>query len=142
MYHWYILYTAYYAVWRLCFLSREGTVGERPAKHCHQPCSIICVVSLIILYKKRLQSSHCIKWLVVHRLIQESRYGQHWFSSFAMLLLRYRPHFWRLGCHLTAGSGRDPKNLSGSLYLFLRRTCAPCMSSPGGLWAGTLWAGK
>ena len=21
-------------------------------------------------------------------------------------------------------------------------SCAPCMSSPGGLWAGTLWAGK
>ena len=37
---------------------------------------------------------------------------------------------------------RSQEPTSGSLYLFLMRTCAPCMSSPGGLWAGTLWAGK
>ena len=112
MYHCHILlYTVYYAVWRLCFLLQEYTVGDRPAKYCHQPCSTICVVSLIIIYKKRLQSPHSIKWLAVHRLIQESRYGQHWFWSFGMLLLRYRPHFWRLGCHLSVGTGRDPKNL-------------------------------
>ena len=33
-----------------------------------------------------------------------------------------------------------PRTYVRSLYLFLRRTCAQCMSSPGGLWAGTLWA--
>ena len=67
--------------------------------------------------KKMLQSPHSIKWLLVHRLIQESRYRQHWFSSFAMLLLRYRPQFWRLSCHLPAGTGRRPKNLSQVLYI-------------------------
>ena len=32
--------------------------------------------------------------------------------------------------------------MSDSLYLFLRKTCAPCMSSSGGFWAGTLWVGN
>ena len=77
MYHCYIMYTVYYAVWRLCFLSRDSTVGDRPAKYCDQPCSTICVASLTIIFKKRLQSPHSIKWLAVHRLIQENRYGQH-----------------------------------------------------------------
>ena len=118
MYHCHIMYTVYYAVWRLCFLSRESTTGERPAKYCDQPCSTICLVSLAILFKKRLQSPHNIKWLVVHVLIQESRYAQHWFSLFVMLVLRYRPHFWRLGCHLPAGTGSDPKNLRQVLSIF------------------------
>ena len=118
MYHCHILYTVYYAVWRLCLLSQESTVGERPAKYCHQPCSTICVVSLAILFKKKLQSPHSIKLLVVYVLIQEIRYGQHWFSLFAILLLRYRPHFWRLVFHLPAGTGRDLKNLSQVLYIF------------------------
>ena len=33
-----------------------------------------------------------------------------------------------------------PRTYVRSLYLFLRRTCAPWMSSPGYLWTGTLWA--
>ena len=149
MYHFHIMYTLCYAVWRLCFLSRESTVSDRSAKYCDQPCSTICVVSLIILFKKRLQSPHSIEWLAVNRLIQKSRYGQHWFSSFAMFLLRYSPHFWRLGCHLLAGTGRDPKNLRQVLSIFSWGGLVPqawvLLVVPGqeqcgpSKWCGRLW---
>ena len=66
--------------------------------------SILFIVSLFI-----------IQWLWIG-WYRKADTGNIDFLSFAMLLFRYRPHFWRLGCHLQAGTGRDPKNLRQEFF--------------------------
>ncbi len=76
---------------------------ERPAKYCWQPCStLFCVVSLTILFNKMLKYCTVLNGWSYKGWHRKAGMGNIGFSSFAMLLLRYRPHFWETSCHLHA----------------------------------------
>ena len=71
---------------------------------------ILYVVNFLVFYN--IQCITVMSCILCIMLSGDCVFSHEIAQSVRDLRLRCRPHFWRLGCHLPAGTGRDPKNLS------------------------------